>query len=70
MGQESPMAVGKMGKGYFHALFIDDAERVKIVGFGKSERNMTLKKRGSSCLERMQNQKNPLLKRYGGDPSP
>ena len=38
-GQVSPMTVGKTGKGYFHALLTDGAQDIKIVGFGKSQRN-------------------------------
>ena len=40
VGQVSPMTVGKMSKGYFHALLTDGAQDVKIVGFGKSNRNI------------------------------
>ena len=40
VGQVSPMTVGKTGKGYFHALLTDGARDVKIVGFGKSQRNI------------------------------
>lgn len=40
VGQVSPMTVGKTGKGYFHALLTDGAQDVKIVGFGKSQRNI------------------------------
>jgi len=29
-----------MGKGYFHALLTDGTQDVKIVGFGKSKRNI------------------------------
>lgn len=29
-----------MGKGYFHALLTDGTQDVKIVGFGKSQRNI------------------------------
>ena len=40
VGQVSPMTVGKMGKGYFHALLTDGDQDVRIVGFGKSQRNI------------------------------
>ena len=40
VGQVSPMTVGKTGKGYFHALLTDGAQDIKIVGFGKSQRNI------------------------------
>ena len=40
VGQVSPMTVGKTGKGYFHALLTDGDQDVRIVGFGKSQRNI------------------------------
>ena len=40
IGQVSPMIVGKTGMGYFHALLTDGVQDVKVVGFGKSQRNI------------------------------
>ena len=40
VGQVSSMTVGKTGKGYFYAFLTDGAQDVKIVGFGKSQRNI------------------------------
>ena len=40
VGSVSPMTKAKSGKEYFHAFLTDGSDKLRVVGFGKSQRNL------------------------------